>query len=154
MQLDSYSSIQILATYKAGTNVSGTEVEDIVQVVLGNGAASSILITRAASSSTSAFSITVGAGSLTSKAASSVVTANVKNNLGMAVSGVTVNFAVTGVLPYGTLSVASATTDGSGNAVTIFTGNGAAATNATSVVTASITVSGNTYTSAVIITYP
>jgi len=50
---------------------------------------------------------------------------------------------------------AAATTDGSGNAVTVFkdaAGGGAAGTTA-GVVTASIVISGNTYTAAVAITH-
>jgi adhesin/invasin len=148
------SSGKAVVIYQPGTTNPTVTVQDTVQAAVGT-ATSAVAITRVGSS-TSAFSITVGAAppTLAAKASNSVVMANVKNNLGTVVSGVTVNFAVTGVLPLGTLSVTSATTDGSGNAVTTFTGNGAAATGATSVVTASISVSGNTYTNAVIITYP
>jgi hypothetical protein len=66
-------------------------------------------------------------------------------------NGLTVTFTVTGA---GTVAPASVTTDGSGNAVTVFTGDGIAATDQTDVVKASITVGGNTYTSAVLVAYP
>ena len=137
-------------TYTAGSNSLGATVFDVVTASV-TGAAASTIITR-----TAAYYITITASptTLAADGSNSVITATVKNNAGTAISGVTVNFAVTGVVPLGTLSVASATTDGNGNAVTTFTGNGASATGATSVVTASITVSGNTYTNAVIITYP
>lgn len=127
---------------------------DVVRASISNGATLDTNIT--VDVSPSAVSIIAGADptTLASNAASSVVTATVTDNLGTGVSGVTVNFTVLGVLPLGTLSAASATTDGSGNAVTTVTGNGVGATGATSVVTASITVGGNTYTNAVVITYP
>ena len=150
------TTTDILATYKAGSLVSGTQVEDIVRATLGNGSTSSIIITRTAATTTTAFTIAVSAAPalLTADGSNSIITANVKNSLGTVMSGITVNFAVSGVTPLGTLSVASAITGGSGDAVTTFTGNGVGATGATSVVTASITVSGNTYTNAVIISYP
>jgi hypothetical protein len=140
--------------YQPGTTSPTLTVQDTVQAAAGT-TTSAVAITRTGSS-TSAFSIIVNAlpATLTTNASNSVVTANVTNNLGTVVSGVTVNFAVTGVFPLGTLSVASAITDGNGNAVTTFTGNGTGLTGATSVVTASVTVSGNTYTNAVVITYP
>jgi len=145
-----------VVAYTAGVSNPTLTVVDVVEAVLDNGVTGSIIITR----TTSAVSIIVGAEPLilASNAASSVVTATVTDNRGTGVSGVTVNFTVEAVLApdvAGTLSVASATTDGSGNAVTTFTGGGVSrATNDTDAVKASITVGGNTYTYAVVITYP
>lgn len=139
------ASGQASATYRAGGN---EPAQDVVQAkLLSNGSTSSVVIDVTA---TSAFSIDVSANpmELTAKASNSVLTANVKDNLGAAASGVIVTFTVT----RGTLSVLSATTDGSGNAVTTFTGDGGSS--GTGVVTASITVGGNTYTNAVVINIP
>jgi hypothetical protein len=92
---------------------------------------------------------------LATDTSNSIVTATVKNNAGAPVSGVTVNFVVTGDPILGALSVASATTDVAGNAVTTFTGGGGGPrTGDTNVVTATITIGAATYTNAVIITYP
>lgn len=142
-----------VVTYTAGANNPTLTVSDTVRAAVGS-ISSSAVITRTGTA-TLAYSITVSASpaTLTAKNSNSVVTATVRDNLGAAISGVTVNFAVSGVLPLGTLSVAAATTDGSGNASTTFTGNGVAATDATSVVTASITVGGSP-SAAVVITYP
>ncbi|MCX6553466.1 MAG: hypothetical protein NTZ12_00400 [Candidatus Aminicenantes bacterium] len=142
--------------YQPGTTSPTLTVQDTVQAAVGT-ATNSVVITRTGSTA-SAYSITVTAlpTTLALVDSNSVITANVKNNAGTVVSGVTVDFVVTGTAApalLGTLSPASATTDGSGNAVTTFTGGGAGRlTDQTDVVTA--TVRGTTYTAAVIITYP
>lgn len=142
------------ATYTAGDTLATSNIQDTVIARIENGASAPVLITRTGSSA-SALSITTSAtpATLTVDNSNSVVTANVKNNAGTVISGVTVTFSVTGG---GTVPApGTATTDVSGNAVIIFTGGpGVRPTGETDVVTASITVSGNTYTSAVIITYP
>jgi hypothetical protein len=135
--------------YQPGTTSPTLTVQDTVQAAVGT-ATSAVAITRTGSA-TSAYGITVTAFPTTVPTAggSSVITANVKNIAGTAISGVTVRFVTTAgaVLPL------SATTDGSGNAETIFTiGAGVAGTQA-GVVTASITIGVNTYTAAVVITY-
>ncbi|MFH1080691.1 MAG: hypothetical protein V1766_10625 [Pseudomonadota bacterium] len=134
-------------------NINPTvSVQDTVYVTVGT-ASSAVSITRTGSSS-SAFTIAVAAAptTLTADNAHSVITANVKNNVGSVVSGVTVTFTVTGggSVP----APGTATTDGDGNAVITFTGGGARPAGETDVVTASITVGVNTYTADVIITYP
>ncbi len=133
-------------------------VQDTVRAAVGT-AASAVAIT-VNGSSTMGYSITLEAAppTLTADNANSIITANVKNNAGAVISGVTVHFEVTS--GEGSVSPTTAITDNSGNAVTTFTGAGDAAvppvhpipTGTTAVVTASI-MSG-TYADAVIITYP
>ena len=137
-----------VVTYQAGTASPTLSVSDTVQAAVGS-ISSTAVITRTGSATTT-FSITVTPNpqTLASKTSSSVLTANVKNNLGTAVSGVTVTFTAT----RGSLSALSVTTDGSGNAVTTFTGDGGATGSA--IVSASVTVGGNTYASAVAINIP
>lgn len=137
-----------VVTYQAGTASPTLSVSDTVQASVGS-ISSTAVITRTGSATTT-FSISVSANpqTLASKTSSSVLTANVKNNLGTAVGGVTVTFTAT----RGSLSVLSATTDGSGNAVTTFTGDGGST--GSGVVTASITIGGDTYANAVAISIP
>ena len=142
-----------VVTYTAGANNPTLTVSDTVQAAVGS-ISSSAAITRTGSGAVYSITISANPSTLAAKASNSVITANVKDNAGTAVGGVTVTFTVSGAVPLGTLSVPSAITDGSGNAATTFTGNGVALTNATSVVTASITVSGTSYTNSVVITYP
>ena len=125
-------------------------VQDAVQAAVGT-ATNTAVITRVGSA-VSAYGITVTAAPTTVPGAggSSVITANVKNSAGTAISGLVVNFAQSGgtsVLPV------AAITDGNGNAVAIFTGPGGGAGTMAGVVTATISVAGNTYTAAVVITY-
>jgi hypothetical protein len=147
------TSGKAIVIYQPGVTSPTLSIQDTVQAAVGT-AISAVAITRTGSS-TSAFIIAASAApaALTADNSNSVVTANVKNNVGTVISGVTVTFTVTGG---GTVPApGTATTDGSGNAVIIFTGGpGARPTGETDVVTASITVSGNTYTSAVVLTYP
>jgi hypothetical protein len=147
------NSGKAVVIYQPGPNTATINVQDAVQAAVGT-ATSAVAITRTGSS-TSAFSITVSASpaTLTLVNANSVIAAKVMNNAGTAISSVSVTFTVTGG---GTLPAPeTATTDGSGNAVIIFTGGPAGRlTGETDVVTASITVGGNTYTNAVVITYP
>ncbi|MDP1991559.1 MAG: Ig-like domain-containing protein [Syntrophales bacterium] len=137
-----------VVTYQAGSQSPTLSVSDTVRAAVGS-ISSTAVITRTGSSTTT-FSIIVSASpqTLASKTSSSVLTANVKNNLGTAVGGVTVTFTVT----RGSLSASSVTTDGSGNAVTTFTGDNGAT--GSGIATASITVGGNTYTNAVVINIP
>ncbi len=139
--------------YTAGSNSPANDVTDTIQVSLSNGASAAVVITRSKSAA-AAFSITVSAlpDLLTDATGNSVVTANVKNNFGNPASGVKVNFTVTGVA--GTVHPAEATTDGSGNATTVYTGVAGTLAGQTSAVTASITVDGKTYADSTIITYP
>jgi adhesin/invasin len=140
-----------VVTYTAGANNPNVDVQDTVTAGLGASEIfSSVTITRTAAAA-SGYSITVTASPTTLPTAggSSVITATVKKGTA-AVSGVTVNFVQSGgtsVLP------AAATTDASGNAQTVFAdGAGVVGTEA-GVVTASITISGSTYTAAVVIKY-
>jgi hypothetical protein len=140
-----------VVVYQPGTTSPTLSVQDTVQAAVGS-ATSAVAITRVGSA-TSAFRITVKAepATLSTPTSNSVVTANVLNNLGTAVSGVPVTFTSSGSagsVPAGSTAI----TDGSGNAVVIYTGAGAA--KATGVVTASITIDVNIYTAAVVITNP
>jgi hypothetical protein len=139
--------------YQPGANNPTLSVQDTVQAAVGS-ASNAAAITRTASA-TAAYSITVSAlpATLTADNSSSVITANVKNSAGTLVSGVTVTFTVSAA--GGTVTPGTATTNGSGNAVITFTGGpGARLTGETDIVTASTTIGGNTYTGAVVITYP
>ena len=138
--------------YTAGANNPTLTVSDTVQAAVGT-ATSAAAITRTGSGATD-YSITVSAtpNPLSAVFGSSVIQATVKNNLGTAVSGVTVTFTEsTGI--GATVSPASSITDANGNAVTVFKGGGAALGTA-GAVTASITLSGNTYTASVVLTNP
>ncbi|MEW6334336.1 MAG: Ig-like domain-containing protein [Thermodesulfobacteriota bacterium] len=140
------------AVYRGGSNSPNFDVFDTVRAALANGSTNFVVITRSAATVTSVYSITVSAtpATLSAVGGSSVITATVRNNLGTAVSGVTVTFTQTGgvsILP------ASSITDASGNAVSTFTGAGVA-TGTAGVATASITVNGTTYTASVVITNP
>jgi hypothetical protein len=141
--------------YTAGSNHPGVPVQDTIQANIKE-FSGFLIITRTGGSSPD-FTITVVAApsTLTHDDSSSIITANVKSNVGSGtpVNGVTVTFTVTGG---GSVSdPGTATTDGNGNAVITFTGGGGArAAGETDVVTASITIGGNTYTDAKVITYP
>ena len=138
--------------YQPGATNPDTTVQDTVRAAVGT-ATDAKAITRTGSS-TLGYSIDVVAvpSTLSLTNMNSVVTATVKNNAGTAISGVTVTFTATGVV-VGTVSPASDITDGSGNAVTVFTG-GAGVSGSTGVVLASITIGGNTYTDGVVIKNP
>lgn len=141
-----------MAVYKGGGNSANFSVYDTVRATLANGSTNFVVITRSAATVTSIFSIAVSAtpSTLSAVGGSSVITATVQNNLGTAVSGVTVTFTQTSgasILP------ASSITDASGNAVSTFTGAGVALGTA-GVATASITINGVTYTASVVITNP
>jgi hypothetical protein len=139
------------AIYKAGTTAAGTSVQDTVQGVLSNGAFNAVTITRNAGVTGYVVTVTANPSTLTAQTGSSIVTANVKDNTGIAVVGTTVNFSKTGAAGGGQPVPASATTDASGNAITVFTG---AAPSGTAIVQASATISVTTYTGAVTITVP
>ena len=140
--------------YLPGTTSPTLTVQDTVQAAVGT-ATSAVAITRVGSA-TSAFNIMVSAAPETVSAAaggSSVITANVMNNAGTPISGVTVDFTTIGGTLTGGGVAASATTDGSGNAVTVFTAAAGPADATAGVVTASISIGLNPYTAAVVITY-
>ncbi|HBB15757.1 MAG TPA: hypothetical protein DCZ97_01700 [Syntrophus sp. (in: bacteria)] len=137
------------AIYKAGTNDSGTIVQDTVQGVLSNGAMSAVMITRNAGVTGYVVTVTANPSTLTTQTGSSIVTANVRDNTGIAVVGTTVTFNKTGA--GGQLTPASASTDTNGNAITVFTG---AAPSGAAIVQATTMIGGNNYTGAVAITVP
>ncbi len=141
------ASGKAVAIYRPGS--STTTVQDTVQAAVGK--AVNALVITVKGSSLSAFSISIDASpsTLLSSTSNSIITANVKNNAGTAVSGITVNFVAT----TGSLSLTSATTDGSGNAVVTYRGDGTPTAH-TAVVTALITVGLNTYRAAAVIAYP
>ncbi|MBA4423549.1 MAG: hypothetical protein C0390_10725 [Syntrophus sp. (in: bacteria)] len=142
-----------VAVYRAGGGSPNVDVYDTVRATLANGSTSSVVITRSAVM----YSLTVTADPTTLNVGggSSAIKANVVNlnatGTNKGVSGVTVTFTNAG----GALSATSATTDGNGNAggIVFTAGAGVVAGTTAGVVTASITVSGNTYTAAVVINY-
>jgi len=139
-----------VAVYFAGSDDPLTAVYDTVRATLANGSSNSVVITRSAGTAPATYSIAVTAlpTALAAKTSNSVVTATVTATGTGMVSGKTVTFTVV----RGSLSVSSATTDGSGNARTTFTGDGGAT--GTGVVTASITIDDNTYSAVVAIGIP
>ena len=145
------------AVYRAGTNAPGSALQDTIQgVVTSSGAINACTIARKAVAITG-YTITVMANPLTLPVppgtGSSTVTATVRDNFLTAVSGATVNFAISGAA-LGALSVAATATNAVGNATTTYTGNGTAVSTDTQVVTATATLGGAPYSAAVIITYP
>ena len=140
-----------VAIYRAGGNQSTETVYDTVRGSLSNGSSNAAIITR----SPTAFSIAVTALPATVDdvgGGSSIITAKVTSTTGSTptnVSGVTVAFTTAG----GGVSPASATTDGSGNAVTTFSASAGTAGTTAGVVTASVTIDGVIYRNAVVINY-
>jgi hypothetical protein len=123
MQLDYLSWTDISVTYKAGTNVSGTEVEDMIQAVLGNGSTSAVLITRTSSTSSGAsgYHLALSADSTSMTAnQSAVVTATVTDGSNNPVSGQTVTFALLTDNSGATFTTVNGTTDSSGTAVAVY----------------------------------
>ena len=138
-----------VAVYLGGGNSPGINVYDTVRAALTNGSSTSVEITRSAGVSGYVVTVTANPSTLTSLTGSSIVTANVKDNIGIAASGIAVTFSTSGA---GVLqpATASATTGATGNANAVFTG----AVTGTVVVQASATINGITYTGAVAITIP
>lgn len=160
--LTAYSAVtdglgKATTVYAPGNASPDQTVSDTVEARLANGSSRSVVITRKGSGTGSGYSITVNADplTLTSKNGNSIVTAKVTtSDAATAIGGVTVTFSVSGGGAVGTVSPATAITDGSGNATTVFTGNSGAAAGSTNAVKASIAIGGGTYTAAVVITYP
>jgi hypothetical protein len=139
------------AVYRAGAHDSGTTVQDTVQGVLSNGATSAVTITRNAGVTGYVLTVTANPSTLTAQTGSSIVTANVRDNTGIAVVGTVITFSKTGAAGGGQPSPVSASTDTNGNAITVFTG---AAPSGTAIIQATTTIGGNNYTGAVAITVP
>jgi hypothetical protein len=140
------------AIYRSGTNFTGTSVQDTVQGLLSNGAFNAVTIT-VRSTGVTGYVVTVTANptTLTTPSGSSIVTANVRDNAGIAIVGITITFSKTGAAGGLQPSPASATTDANGNAITVFTG---AAPSGTAIVQANTTIGGVIYAGAVAITVP
>jgi adhesin/invasin len=138
-----------VVTYQAGNNNPTFAVQDTIRAGI-TGSAGAVVITRTLGRAPTTYSIEVTANPtplLVIGGGSSVVTAEVT---GPSMSGVTVNFTTTA----GAVSPSSATTDFSGKAQTVFTVGAGVTKTTAGVVTASITVDGNTYSASAIITYP
>ena len=148
-QVTTDGSGQASVLYTAGNSLNS----DVLWASTAGGASTSLIITKEGGA-VGSYTVTVTAAptTLATDTSPSIVTATVTDNQGKVVSDVTVNFTVSGSAPLGTLSVASGVTDASGNVVTTFTGGGVHATGETNVVTAMD--NSNTYSGAVIITYP
>jgi adhesin/invasin len=139
------------AIYRAGFESTGTAVQDTVQAVLTNGAVSAVTITRSAGVTGYIVTVTPTPDTLTTRTGVSLITANVKDNLGAAYVGAIVTFTVTTSEGVG-ITMLPATTDGNGNAVSNYSSNHGKATS--DIVTASTTIGGVTYTGAATITVP
>jgi hypothetical protein len=154
VQVTTDSGGNAVAIYVAGDNYANYTVYDTVRAVLTNGSSNAVTITRNArpAGTVAGYSIAVASipptVGIDPAGGSTVVTATVQDgSIGM--SGVTVDFVTVG----GAVSPASATTDANGKAVTVFTAGAGAAGSPAGVVTASVTIGGNTYTAAVAITH-
>lgn len=153
-----------VVVYQPGKTNSDWTVQDTVQAAVGT-STSAVVITRVASvASAVGIVVTASPATLTHDNSSSVIKATVTSGT-TAISGIAVAFTVVG--SGGTISSGSATTDGSGNAVITFTGgppvpavvppattSSSRVAGQTDIVTASISIDGNTYANAVVITYP
>jgi hypothetical protein len=132
------------AVYTAGSLQRGVDIQDAVQANIRD-YSGVVTITRKGSGGSTAFSITVvatsGAGTR-----SSLVTATVKNNAGVEVSGIQVTFAHAGTAG-GDVTPSTAITGNNGVAQTTYRGEFAG----TEVLTATVTIGGNTYTAMVVI---
>jgi hypothetical protein len=139
-------------TYLAGSSNPTIDVSDTVRASYGS-ISSSVVITRTGTGSVG-YTVTVTAtpSILLLPTAASLVTANVKDNKGVAAAGQTVTFSKTGTGGGLQPVPASAVTDASGNAITIFTGAGPPAGPA--IIQASTTIGGVIYTGVAIITVP
>lgn len=147
------ASGRAVAVYKGGGNSPDVAVYDTVRAALANGSTNAVSITRSAgAAAVTGYVVTVTANPSTIKTnAVSVVTANVKDSNGAVVTGVAVDFTVTGpVAGPGTVPPGSVTTDGAGNAVTTYTAPAAAGSSS---VTATVTIGGVRYTGAAAIDY-
>jgi hypothetical protein len=146
------SNGKAVVIYQPGASSPTLTVYDTVQAAYLT-ATDAKAITRTGSSP-SGFGIQVTAAptTLALDNSDSIITAKVTNTGGGTTNGLVVSFTVMGG---GTVVPAWGITDGSGNAVTTFTGGpGARATGDTDVVIASVTVGGYTYTSAALVSYP
>ena len=132
-------------TYQPGTTSPALDVSDTVRAAVGS-ISGTAAITRTGTAPL-AYNLTISAAPVTlaTNASNSVITANLKDTTGTAVSGESIGFTCSrGTLPGGTPK----TTDGSGNAITTYTGDGVAGG------TATVTATWGTYSNSVIITYP
>lgn len=123
MKLDS-GYLPVTVTYKAGTNVSGTMVEDIVQAKLGNDSASTIIITRISSgTSTTGLVLTLKADKYSlAGGESTIITAKVTNGTSAVKDEpVTFGFSPGGNRSGASLTNVSATTDAAGEATALYT---------------------------------
>ena len=112
-----------ITIYTPGTTSPTSSVEDAIQASLSNGSTQAVIITRSGSASATASSIAALNASQTSVTGSqsAIITANVTDSTGKAISGETVTFTIpvkNSGIP--TLSAASSVTDSQGNAITIY----------------------------------
>jgi hypothetical protein len=141
-----------VAVYTAGYNSHVNDVQDTIQASLSNDAAAAVVITRIATSIFVGYVVTVTStpSTLTTRTGVSLITANVKDNIGTNYVNAPIAFTVT-VAGGGTATVTSpATTDGNGNAISTYRSFHTEATS--DIVTA--TIIGTTITGATIITVP
>jgi hypothetical protein len=146
------------AIYKAGTNISGTSVQDTIQGVISNGAVNAATIRVSAGVTGYIVTVTASPSTIVAPLAYphkgvSLITANVKDNTGTAYVGASVEFFVTIGAGVGNATVTSpATTDGNGNAFANYASDHSDPTY--DIITARATIGGVIYTGATTITVP
>ncbi len=164
--LTAYSAVtdglgKAATVYTPGNASPDQSVSDTVEARLANGSSRSVVITRTGVAEEPDETVEPLAISVAANPASvsggglSIITAKVRtSNTEAAIGGVAVTFSVSGAGGAETVSPATAVTDSNGSASTVFIGNSGAAAGSENAVKASITAGGNTYTAAVVITYP
>lgn len=119
------------AIYTAGASSPAGSLQDTVQAGISNGASAAVVISRTGSATPLAnFILTLAASPITLSAIqNSVVTAKVTDGTGIPLSGVTVTFSLpTKNSGAPVLSATTVATDGSGNAITIYSPGTASST--------------------------
>ena len=152
--LTTYSGISdgngnVTTVYSPGTASPSDVVNDAVQASLANGSSSVVMVTRTAGTTGFIVTVTANPATLTVTTGVSLVTANVKDSTGTAVSGSSVTFN-DNACAFGTVTAGPVSTDGAGNAVTSFKGSATGSC----VVRATATIGASTATGAVSITVP
>lgn len=131
--------------YSAGANNPTLSVSDTVSAAIGSISASVVITRTGAAPLSYILTISANPPTLAIRNGSSLITANLKDTTGMAISGATVSFTCTN----GTVGP-PATTNGSGNAFTTYTSTVGAGSATTGIVTATWDV----YSNSVVINIP
>ncbi len=137
-----------VVTYQPGNATPTLTVSDTIRVNVGS-ISSSTTITRTGTAPLS-YNLTISAApaTLATDPGDSVITANLKDTAGTAISGETITFTCTKGNLNGAAPPATATTDGSGNAVVTYTNTAAGPG------TATVTATWGAYSNSVVINIP